>query len=121
MKYKPYEIGAIESSRVKKQERQKLLLNATRSAAKPYDLDKIRSLQVNELIPIEVFYDNISGIWPFILSKVSEGMTLQGIERLIGIKRRTLQSILARIPRLRESINMAKMIQTDDIQLSKMQ
>ena len=110
--------GLKESIRIKKQKAKRIIENATRSAARPLSLTDIKALQTDNHLDIETFYENIGGIFPFILERVQEGMSISRIEKLIGLNDRVLENILQRYPRLNVVINEARSLKTDDSYLT---
>lgn len=109
--------AVIESLRERKLKTQKINRRALRGAADPISFEGIQALQVDGLLSIEVFKENIGSIFPFILEKVSEGIKIQAIERMIGMNHRSLQQFIMRNSRIKEQIKKARSIRTDDIQL----
>lgn len=102
-----------ESLRARKLISQKIIKRALRGAANPITIEEIRILQVQGVLDLEVFYENIGSIFPFILDKVSEGMSIRAIQRYIGMNDRSLQELLQRYPRLNEEVKKARRIQVD--------
>lgn len=105
--------GALESSRIKKAKRRKIQDKALRGANKPLDFEGIEALKVEGVLTYEVFTTNIGRIMPFILSRISEGETLKGLERLLGMNDRSLIQFFQRFPVLNVQIREARKIRVD--------
>lgn len=105
--------AVLESSRLKKLKSQKIIRNALRGAATPITLEEIRALHTDNVLELETFYDNIGAIFPFVLGKVSEGLSIRKIEALIGMKPRSLDELLLRYKRLSMEVRQARKIRTD--------
>lgn len=105
--------GLKESFLLKKIKRKNLERSALRGASKPINMEGIRELQTDGVLGIETFQDNIGAIFPFILNQISEGVTLKGLERLMGMNDRVLISFMERYPRLGNEIKKARRIRTD--------
>ena len=105
--------GSKESSLIKKLERQKILRNANRSAARPLTLGDISSVQVDGVLTYQAFIDNISAIFPLIIELVNEGNSIYQIEKTLGFNERVLHSFLQRFPSLGDKIKKARKLKTD--------
>jgi hypothetical protein len=102
-----------ESILVKKLKFKRIKRNATRGASNPIDLDGIKALQREGVLKLEDLYENIGSIFPFILNLVSEGESIRGIERIIGVRTRVLEQMLQRIPYLAKEVKKAKQVRVD--------
>jgi hypothetical protein len=110
----------LASLHAKKLISQKIIRNALRGAATPITIEEIQALQVNGSLSLEVFYENIGSIFPFVLECISKGMSFPRIERLIGMKHRQISEVFLRYPRLNEEAQKARRVKTDDTLLSIM-
>lgn len=81
------------------------------SGCKPYSVEEIRLLNVQT---IEQLNDNISGIFPVVLSLTcNDGMSIRAIEEHLYIKSRLINNLLNRHRVLAEYVRKARTLKTD--------
>lgn len=105
----------IESLRSKKYKRQKIIKNALRAGARPMSFEEIQTLQVQGVLDLETFYDNISYIFPVILELVQSGLSISKIEKRLGFADRSLENCLFTYKRLRDEVQKVRKLKSDVI------
>lgn len=98
---------------VKAKERHKLSTLAFSQRVKPATLDEVVNYQVDNILTIELFKENIGKLFPLVLSLVSEGNTLRSIELLMGFKPRSLEDFLMRNRRMLNAVREARKLRSD--------
>jgi hypothetical protein len=68
----------------------------------------------------EVLKEHISGLFPYILLRVTEGLSIPEIAAELGLKAHILNKLLQSYPLLREKIRRAREIRRDRVELAKM-
>jgi hypothetical protein len=100
-------------------ERDKLINIALAKDIRPTTLQALKALQVNGLLPWEVFKDNIGKIFPLILSMVAEGHSITYIESVLGLRASGLSKFIQLHPRLKRACNEARKVKKDRTSLEK--
>lgn len=83
------------------------------------DLSDLSDFQDNGLLSIQVFKENISKLFPLVLSLVSEGHSIPSVERLMGFNRRALVSFLQNHSGINRRVNEARKIHLDRVALAE--
>lgn len=76
----------------------------------PISFDELLELQP---MTIGVMRDNIARIFPLILIKVNQGMSIKALEAYLGLNERVLVDYLVRRPRLDKAVRKARKIKRD--------
>ncbi len=93
-------------------EREKIYINAFSLRTKQITPEKLKALK-SKGMNIEIFKENLGSLFPLILQRVSEGMTIKLIAHEIGLSHRSLERFLQRHTRLDKAIRKARAIRSD--------
>lgn len=103
--------GLDSCFRIKKKERENILYNALRGAARPWTLEEVKA---RHPMSKDEFYENISHIFPLILELTSKGFELTEIEEMMLFKDQFIKRIFNRFPKLRVVVREARKTKLDD-------
>lgn len=76
-------------------------------------LEEVEAIQVNRILEIETFYDNVGSIFPLILEMIQSGLSISKIEKRLGFKDRSLENSLQTYTRLNDAINEVRKLKSD--------
>jgi hypothetical protein len=102
--------------RVQKMKRQQFIRNCIRGAAKPWPIERIQLMGPWTMKGLHL---HIGNIFPVILDLVATGHSIRTIEGLLSFKKHLLENVIKFYPQIKERVDAARAVKTDEIRLSK--
>jgi hypothetical protein len=87
---------------------------------KSISVDELHLYQVDGVMTLQTFKENVSKLFPLVLSLTVEGQSLPSIARLMGISHRALKHFIETTPKAVKAMNDARKIRSDDIELREL-